>query len=70
MGQNYGSGKDLNEILRKLEQQGWRLEKGRGGHWKCYAPDGVSMVTLQGSQGGGRSLANAKAQLRRAGADI
>lgn len=30
-------------------QPGWRVRKGRGGHYKCYAPDGESIVTVSAS---------------------
>ena len=37
--------KGLRGILREARRQGWRVELGRGGHYKLYAPDGKSIVT-------------------------
>jgi hypothetical protein len=37
--------KDLKQILEAAEEQGWRVELQRSGHYKLYAPDGENIVT-------------------------
>ncbi|MGH2851486.1 MAG: hypothetical protein ACRDLP_12805 [Solirubrobacteraceae bacterium] len=59
------SRKELGELLEEAERQGWRIEHGRGGHYKAYAPDGKSIVTLPSTPGG--SLAPYVARMRRIG---
>lgn len=71
----YGSHKEIADILRSLENQpdgkNWRVEKTSSSHWRCYAPDGKTIVTCAGTPGSGyRAVANFKAALRRAGAKI
>lgn len=68
---NYGQDKEVAAILRKLEAQGWRVEKAHGaGHWRCYAPDGVTIVGMSGTPGAYTAMKNWKAALRRAGAKL
>jgi predicted RNA binding protein YcfA (HicA-like mRNA interferase family) len=57
--------KELRAILVELERQGWRVERGRGGHYKAFAPTGEVMVTLPSTPG--RDLRPYIARLRRAG---
>lgn len=40
------SRKELNALLRTARRQGWRIERGGGGHYKAYAPDGKTIVVL------------------------
>jgi hypothetical protein len=56
--------KELKELLREAEAQGWRVQHG-GKHVKAYAPDGRTIVTLPSTPGG--SLAPYIARMRRAG---
>jgi chemotaxis response regulator CheB len=68
-GRYRGPGKEIREIVVKLREQGWRVPPPmRGGHLKCYAPDGETIVTIPASPGGGRAMQNIKAELKRAGA--
>lgn len=39
------SRKELKELLEEAERQGRRIEHGRGGHYKAYAPSGEGIVT-------------------------
>ncbi len=59
------SRKELKELLAEAERQGWRIELGRGGHYKAYAPGGQGIVTLPSTPGG--SLAPYVARMRRMG---
>lgn len=68
---NYGTDKEIASILRKLEAQGWRIERsGATSHWRCYAPDGVTIVGMSATPGAYTAMKNWKAALRRAGAKI
>lgn len=42
-----GRNKGLRKIVKELEAQGWRVEK--GGHWKLFAPDGKHIVVVSSS---------------------
>lgn len=62
--------KEVREIAKRLEAQGWQLVKGKG-HTKAYPPDpSKPMVVLPGTPGRGRWKANLIAQPRRSGADL
>ena len=60
-----GSRKELRELLEEAQRQGWRVERGRGGHYKAFAPSGEGIVTLPSTPGG--SLAPYVARMRRMG---
>jgi MarR-like DNA-binding transcriptional regulator SgrR of sgrS sRNA len=32
------SNRELKKLLNEAERQGWRIERGRGGHYKAYSP--------------------------------
>jgi len=70
MARNYGSNKELAIIFRKLEDQGWRVERTRNGHWRCLSPDGVTSVGMGSTPGAYSAMKNFRAQLKRAGANI
>lgn len=57
----------LRQWERLAEGKGWRVMKPKGGHWKWYAPDGVTIVTTPSTPGKGRSVDNMRLQFRRAG---
>jgi predicted RNA binding protein YcfA (HicA-like mRNA interferase family) len=40
--------KELKEIVREAERQGWRAGKTKKGHLKFFAPDGENIVTTEG----------------------
>lgn len=67
-----GSGKKLiKQWERQAIRQGWRIERRVGrGHDKWWPPDAPTPVSIASSPGRGRSMANTRAQLRRAGLDI
>jgi predicted RNA binding protein YcfA (HicA-like mRNA interferase family) len=62
--------KEIRDIVKKLEKQGWRIEQG-GKHLKAYPADkSMPLVVIPGTPSDHRSLKNLIAQLRRSGADI
>jgi hypothetical protein len=61
--------KILHRWARLAIEQGWTVKVGN--HMKWYRPDGSLACTTSGTPTGhGRSLENARANLRRAGLDI
>ena len=60
--------KDIRRVFKALEAQGWRIDRGKR-HFKCKAPNG-GLVTIPSTPSDHRALLNARAQLRRAGADL
>lgn len=58
--------KELKEIVKAAEQQGWRIKRGKG-HYLFLAPDGVNKVTIAGTPSDHRALDNAIALLRKYG---
>lgn len=62
--------KEVREIAAKLREQGWRIEEARrGGHAKAFSPDGVTIVVLPGTPGGGRWKQNLISDLKKGGFD-
>ena len=63
--------KEVREIAKKLEQQGWRIDTDRNGHDMACPPDkSLPCVPLPGTPGRGRWKQNLIAMLRRSGADL
>ena len=63
--------KDIQEIIRQLEAQGWVVTASRGsGHWRCEAPGGRGIVFMSATPSDYRSLRNTKGHLRRLGAKL
>jgi hypothetical protein len=58
--------KEVREILKKAEKQGWRIDQGKE-HTKAYSPDGVTIVAVANTPGGGRWKQNLIAELKRGG---
>ena len=63
--------KEVGEIAKKLESQGWTLRQGKGGYMFAYPPDRTRRPVKLPSTPGGRSWKqNLVAVLRRNGADL
>lgn len=63
--------KEVREIARKLEAQGWRIDYQRKTHAVAYPPDRSHRpIPLPGTPSGPRWKSNLIGQLRRAGADL
>ena len=60
--------KDLEALLRSLERQGWRIEKGAG-YFKCYCPPPHArcVKTVKLTPSGGKYLTNLRAWFKRSG---
>lgn len=63
--------KDIEQLLAELRRQGFTVRVRKTGHYRVTAPSG-DHVTVPGTPCGGRSrsLLNARAALRRIGADL
>jgi hypothetical protein len=59
--------KDLRSILDAAEDQGWRVELQRSGHYKLYAPDGETIVTTGSTPSAPSALRNLIGLMRRSG---
>lgn len=60
--------KDVQQLLKRLRRQGFRVWFGGSGHYRVSR--GPHTITLAATPSGRRSLANARAQLRRIGARL
>jgi predicted RNA binding protein YcfA (HicA-like mRNA interferase family) len=63
--------KEVQQLIRRLKDQGFVVRVARNGHYRVTAPDGRQVTVPSSPSGGNRSLANARAGLRRwLGADV
>ena len=58
--------KESSKLLRAVEAQGGAIKKIKSGY-QVFAPNGIDIVTVHGTPSDRRALANAVAELRRAG---
>jgi hypothetical protein len=61
--------KDVQQLLRRVRRQGFRVRVGGTGHY-LVSRHGKRTTLAATPRGGRRSLANARAALRRIGADL
>jgi 2'-5' RNA ligase len=61
--------KDVQQLLRRVRRQGFRVRFGGSGHYRV-SRHGRAVTLAATPRGGRRSLANARAALRRIGADL
>lgn len=59
--------KEIKELIREAERQGWRVSKTKKGHIRFFAPDGETILTAPGTPSEHRWLNNLLPQLRRYG---
>lgn len=59
--------KDLNQLRKLAEAQGWRVVRTHNDHYKWYAPDGKTMVVSGSTPSDHRAFKNQLALMRRAG---
>lgn len=59
--------KELKEIVKSAEKQGWRVKRTKKGHLMFLAPDGVNKLTTGGTPGEYKAIDNLLAHLRRHG---
>jgi predicted RNA binding protein YcfA (HicA-like mRNA interferase family) len=62
-----GRNKEMKEIVRDLTRAGYSVVLNGGSHYKVMTPEGNYIVSLPVTPGGGRSLANTRALLKRKG---
>lgn len=60
---------DWKTLMRILKDQGWVVER-RNGHSRAWPPNGGRHVVIPGTPSDCRAALNARAKLRRAGADL
>jgi hypothetical protein len=60
--------KETANLIRKLREQGWRVEETRHGYM-AYSPDRVTKVLLHKTPSDHRALKNALSELKRGGFD-
>jgi predicted RNA binding protein YcfA (HicA-like mRNA interferase family) len=60
--------RDVQQLVRKLEDQGWAVVLTGGGHLKATPPGGGAPVFMPATPSDWRSLKNSTALLRRRGA--
>lgn len=58
--------KDLKELIKTAEEQGWKVERGNNGHYKWLSPTG-GMVITSSTPSDKRAFANIQSDLRRYG---
>lgn len=64
----FTTNKDLRVIIEALLDQGWRIEKGNGGHIKAYPPDKtMPIVVMASTPSDARAIKNIRAMVRRSG---
>lgn len=61
--------REIQALLRQLRQQHWDIRHTRRGHYRVTSPDGRT-VTLPSTPSDKRSVLNARAGLRRLGAQV
>ena len=59
--------KEIRELLREAQRQGWRIEPTKRGHYKAWPPQGGPPVTISGTPSDWRSIRNVVALMRRLG---
>lgn len=63
--------KEVRLLIRAAKRQGWVVERGGGGHYRLFPPDGhTPAVSVPTTPGRGRSLRNTVALLRRRGLKV
>ena len=61
--------KELKDLKKAVEAQGWTVEKSKSNHWKFKGPNG-EMVTVGNTISDWRGIKNAKSHLRNAGCKV
>lgn len=60
--------KDLRKLLARAEEQGWRIED-VGRRYKCFSPDGTTMVTVSKTPSSQNALHAIRRDLTKGGFD-
>lgn len=67
---HYSNRKAIDDLVKDLKDQGWRIEMTANAHLKCIPPDKTKRIIIGSCSEDPRALRNFKADLRRQGADI
>ena len=59
--------KEIRKLVKSLQQQGWRVEQLKSGHYRAYAPDGENIVHIAGTPSDHHAMGNTLARLRKLG---
>lgn len=59
--------KEVRKLISLAEEQGWRVELKKGGHYRLYSPDGKTIVTAGSTPSDRRAYQNIKSDLKRGG---
>jgi hypothetical protein len=63
--------KEVRQLLRELERQGWTWQQRKSGHIRCFDPKTGNVFFMAHTPAPGkRGLDNSRAQLRKLGADV
>ncbi|TVR75045.1 MAG: hypothetical protein EA415_04750 [Sphaerobacteraceae bacterium] len=64
------SDKDIEKLIRQVRRsEGWRVERDSK-HYKLFAPDGVTIITVSVTPSSPNVIKKVRSQLRRAGLDL
>lgn len=58
--------KEIKQLVKDLERQGWRVELNKG-HYKAYPPSDKPMVVFASTPSDHRAFHNVLARLRKSG---
>lgn len=61
--------KEMVQLARRLERQGWAVSRTKRDHYRFVSPDGT-IVYAPGTPSDHRSIHNVIAKLKRTGADL
>jgi len=59
--------KELESLRLRAIEQGWRVERSNGDHYKWYAPDGKTIIVSGSTPSDRRAVKNQRSLMRRAG---
>jgi hypothetical protein len=59
--------KELEAILKVAERAGWRVKGGGQRHFKCFSPDGETIIVISSSASRGTGWTPTRRRFRRAG---
>ena len=57
----------MNKLLKEAEKAEWTFDIGRGGHIKCYSPDGKVISTVSVSPKSDRAVMAARNIFKKGG---
>ena len=59
--------KDMEQLVRKAKDQGWKVVITNGGHYKFLPINGDTPIIAPLTPSGARSIANTKSRLKKSG---